>query len=88
MLLQFLANMLAESRAVPSGRDGNLELAAAYHRGSVEVAIAGIIDSVAQCARLPRFVINGAIDLLRIGGGDDQEISLRHARAILRCQMF
>ena len=88
LLLQFLADILRKGWTIASGGDGDLEFAAADHGGRVEIAVAGIVHGVAQSAGLARLFINSAVDLFRVGCGDDKEISFCHAWTIFKREVL
>ena len=69
----FFAEAAGEGRAGSSGGDGDLQLAAADHRGVVEVAEGWDVDDVAEHVALAGFTVDGVVDFGRIGGGNDEE---------------
>jgi len=46
--------MLGDSGALPTSRDGNLQIAAIHHRAEEEVAIGNVVDAIGQNASLGR----------------------------------
>src|ERR1051326_1505523 len=79
LAFQFPAHPLGERGTVAAGGDGDLKFTAADDRGSVKVAMAGIVDRIGERARLPRFQIDAAIELLGAGCGYYEEVSLGHS---------
>jgi hypothetical protein len=70
--LKLHANALRQCRAVPSGRDGDLQGTATDDGGRDEVAGVGCIDNVHPDVVLPRSPAHGHIHRWLIGGADDQ----------------
>lgn len=85
-LLQFFTQTPCQRRASSGGGNGNLQLAAADNRGIVEIAERRHIDDVAKDVAGPRFAVDGAMRLLRIGSSHDQ----KHAVEVfgLECPLF
>ena len=75
LFVDFAAQALGKCRTLTGGGDGNLQIAAADHRAEEEIAIGDVVDTVAENAALERSLIDGCIDLRRVGGGDDQQIA-------------
>jgi hypothetical protein len=71
-LLKLHANALRQCRAVPSGRDGDLQSTTTDDGGRDEVAGVGCIDDVHPDLVLPRSLAHGHIHRWLIGGADDQ----------------
>ena len=88
LAFQFPAHPLRQRGAVAAGGDGDLKFTAADDRGSVKVAMAGIVDRIGERARLPRFLIDAAIELFGVGCGDYEEVSFGHAGAVRQCDVL
>ena len=74
LLVDLAAQLLRDGGTLAGCGDGNLQRSTADHGTEVEIAVRRIIDAVCQDATRNSVLVNGCIDLDRIGGGDDQEV--------------
>jgi len=70
---QFLAQIAGGGWATTAGGDGDREVAAASHSRQGEIAIRGSINDVKESSTSASLSGDGAVSLLAIGGGDDEE---------------
>src|ERR1700752_2328877 len=70
LFFKLLPDLLRQRWTLPGSRYGNLQIAAAHHRGIEEIAEIGNIDHIAEHAPSPRFVVDALIQAPRIRGDD------------------
>jgi len=71
--VNLLPQSLGERRAFAGSRDGDLQIATAYDRSEVEVAVRRIIDGVAQDIALDSCLIDRSVDGSIVCGGYHEE---------------
>jgi hypothetical protein len=77
LFFELLTNFLSQRRTLSSGRNGNLQIAAIYDRGIVEIAKIGNVDHVAEHAPSLCFAIDAFIQGARIRGDDCEESTVQ-----------
>src|ERR1700679_1814791 len=76
LLVDFAAEPLCEGWTFAGGRDGDLEIAAAYDGSKEEIAVGDIVDRVAEDVTVERALVNGGVHFGIVCRGDDEEVAI------------
>jgi hypothetical protein len=77
LLVDLAAQSLGDGGAFSAGRDSDLQVATAYDRAKIKIAIWNVIDTVTNNIALHRGFIDRSIDLGRSRRRDDEELAVK-----------
>jgi hypothetical protein len=76
LVVDFATKALGYGRALASGGDGDLEIAAADYGAEEEIAVGDVVDAVGENAATHGFAINSGVHFRDIGGCDDEGVAV------------